>query len=43
MREPGIEPGSRPWQGRVMPLNYARVNYTNDCCLVQSILKLYVL
>ena len=25
MREPGIEPGSRPWQGRVLPLNHSRL------------------
>ncbi len=24
MRAPGIEPESRPWQGRVLPLNHAR-------------------
>ena len=25
MRVPGIEPESRPWQGRVLPLNHTRV------------------
>ncbi len=24
MRLPGIEPGSRPWQGRILPLNHNR-------------------
>ncbi len=24
VRAPGIEPESRPWQGRVLPLNHAR-------------------
>lgn len=24
MRKPGIEPGSQPWQGRILPLNYFR-------------------
>lgn len=24
MREPGIEPGSRPWQGRSLPLAHSR-------------------
>ena len=26
MRVPGIEPESRPWQGRVLPLNHTRNN-----------------
>jgi hypothetical protein len=30
MRVPGIEPGSRPWQGRVMPLNYTRNKHIAD-------------
>ena len=25
VRAPGIEPESRPWQGRVLPLNHARI------------------
>ncbi len=28
VRVPGIEPGSRPWQGRILPLNYTRVSAT---------------
>ena len=24
MRRPGIEPGSQPWQGRILPLNHRR-------------------
>lgn len=24
MRRPGFEPGSRPWEGRILPLDYQR-------------------
>ena len=27
VRVPGIEPESRPWQGRVLPLNHTRIVY----------------
>ncbi len=26
VRAPGIEPGPNPWQGLVLPLNYARIS-----------------
>ena len=25
VRKPGIGPGSQPWQGRILPLNYFRI------------------
>lgn len=25
MRRPGIGPGSHPWQGQILPLNYLRL------------------
>jgi hypothetical protein len=34
VRLPGIEPGSRPWQGRVLPLNHSR-----KYCAFHSIIK----
>ena len=35
VRLPGIEPGSRPWQGRVLPLNHNRFERE-----IHSIIKL---
>lgn len=25
MRKPGIEPGSKPWEGFILPINYSRI------------------
>ena len=33
-RRPGVEPGHRPWQGRILPLNYRRV--VLRCGLLES-------
>ena len=29
MRDPGIEPGSVPWQGTILPLNQPRRQHEN--------------
>ncbi len=30
MRDPGIEPGSVPWQGTILPLNQPRFRFHGD-------------
>ena len=37
MRDPGIEPGSVPWQGTILPLNQPRLNRCDRrhfCCII---------
>ncbi len=31
MRDPGIEPGSVPWQGTILPLNQPRFRFHVHC------------
>lgn len=33
VRKPGIGPGSQPWQGCILPLNYFRLKLFSDICL----------
>ena len=33
MRQPGFGPGSRPWQGRIIPLNYCRKKKNINFCI----------
>ena len=35
MRRPGIKPGSRPWQGRILSLYYRRA-LTNEMQIIQT-------
>lgn len=35
MRQPGVEPGSQPWEGCILPLYYWRtINYSQDSFLI---------
>lgn len=32
IRQPGVEPGPRPWEGRVLPLDYWRLSILREVC-----------
>ena len=38
MRRPGIEPGSHPWQGRILPLDHHRIPKLKE---IQIVYKVY--